>query len=47
MIARGKCEAKRSTSPLDKKRNDRETLKERNNGNHYFALSVLSSKDFG
>ena len=43
MKARGKRRAKRGASPLGKKHNEREALKERNNYQRYFALSVLSS----
>jgi hypothetical protein len=45
MIARGKRRAERGASPLEPRINDHEALKERNNRDDNFALSVLSSID--
>jgi hypothetical protein len=45
MIARGKRRAQRGASPLDHNHDDDEALKERNNFEQYFALSVLSAID--
>ena len=44
MIARGKRRAKRSASPLERKQNDREALKERNKTKDisHFQCSVLN-----
>jgi hypothetical protein len=45
MISRGKRRAQRGASPLDHNHDDDEALKERNNFEQYFALSVLSAID--